>query len=95
MSLLLGSLELLIQINLIDGLDGLSSGISAISFGTMAILAAYQGELFVAIMSCLLLGSTLGFLVHNFHPAKIFYGGYGFILFLGFFGSFCLIVTRL
>ena len=63
------------------------------SFGTMAILAAYQGELFVAIMSCLLLGSTLGFLVHNFHPAKIFMGDTG-SLFLGFFG-FCLIVTRL
>lgn len=71
------------SINLIDGLDGLSSGISAISFGTMAILAAYQGELFVAVMSCLLLGSTLGFLVHNFHPAKIFMGDTG-SLFLGF-----------
>ncbi len=71
------------SINLIDGLDGLSSGISAISFGTMAILAAYQGEAFVAMMSCLLLGSTLGFLVHNFHPAKIFMGDTG-SLFLGF-----------
>ena len=71
------------SINLIDGLDGLSSGISAISFGTMAILAGYQGELFVAMMACLLFGSTLGFLVHNFHPAKIFMGDTG-SLFLGF-----------
>ena len=71
------------SINLIDGLDGLSSGISAISFGTMAILAAYQGEAFVVMMSCLLLGSTLGFLIHNFHPAKIFMGDTG-SLFLGF-----------
>lgn len=71
------------SINLIDGLDGLSSGISSISFATMAFLAAYQGETFVAMMSCLLLGSTLGFLVHNFHPAKIFMGDTG-SLFLGF-----------
>lgn len=71
------------SINLIDGLDGLSSGISAISFGTMAFLAAYQGEIFVAMMCCLLLGSTLGFLVHNFHPAKVFMGDTG-SLFLGF-----------
>ncbi|MGL4374517.1 MAG: glycosyltransferase family 4 protein, partial [Turicibacter sp.] len=71
------------SINLIDGLDGLSSGISAISFGTMAILAAFQGEIFVATMCCLLLGSTLGFLVHNFHPAKVFMGDTG-SLFLGF-----------
>lgn len=71
------------SINLIDGLDGLSSGISSISFGTMAVLAAYQGETFVAMMCCLLLGSTLGFLVHNFHPAKIFMGDTG-SLFLGF-----------
>ncbi len=71
------------SINLIDGLDGLSAGISAISFATMAILAGFQGETFVALMCCLLLGSTLGFLVHNFHPAKIFMGDTG-SLFLGF-----------
>ena len=71
------------SINLIDGLDGLSAGISAISFATMAILAGFQGELFVALMCCVLLGSTLGFLTHNFYPAKIFMGDTG-SLFLGF-----------
>ena len=71
------------SINLIDGLDGLSAGISAISFATMAILAGFQGEPFVAIMCCLLLGSTFGFLAHNFYPAKIFMGDTG-SLFLGF-----------
>jgi len=70
-------------INLIDGLDGLSAGCSAISFGTMAILAIYKGEVFVAMLCMLLLGSTLGFLVHNFYPAKIFMGDTG-SLFLGF-----------
>jgi len=71
------------SINLIDGLDGLSSGCSAISFATMAILAIFQGDIFVAVMCCLLLGATLGFLVHNFYPAKIFMGDTG-SLFLGF-----------
>ncbi|HAX73586.1 MAG TPA: undecaprenyl-phosphate alpha-N-acetylglucosaminyl 1-phosphate transferase, partial [Firmicutes bacterium] len=71
------------SINFIDGLDGLSSGLSAITLGTMAVLASFQGELFVVLMCCLLLGSTLGFLVHNFYPAKIFMGDTG-SLFLGF-----------
>lgn len=71
------------SINLIDGLDGLSSGCSSISFGTMAVLAIFKGEVFVAMLCCLLLGSTLGFLVHNFYPAKIFMGDTG-SLFLGF-----------
>ena len=71
------------SINLIDGLDGLSSGFSAITFATMAVLALFKGEYFVAMICMLLLGSTLGFLVHNFHPAKIFMGDTG-SLFLGF-----------
>ena len=69
--------------NLIDGLDGLAAGLSSISFGTMVLLAFTKGDLFVTMMCCLLLGSTLGFLVHNFHPAKIFMGDTG-SLFLGF-----------
>lgn len=69
--------------NLMDGLDGLAAGLSSISFGTMVLLALAKGDLFVTVMCCLLLGSTLGFLVHNFHPAKIFMGDTG-SLFLGF-----------
>lgn len=69
--------------NLIDGLDGLAAGLSSISFGTMILLAATKGDWFVTVMCCLLLGSTLGFLVHNFYPAKIFMGDTG-SLFLGF-----------
>ncbi len=71
------------SINLIDGLDGLSSGITSISFLTIALIALWQGETLIALLSFLLLGSTLGFLVHNFHPAKIFMGDTG-SLFLGF-----------
>lgn len=63
-------------INLIDGLDGLSSGICSIFYITIAIIGFYQGRYgsLVMVLSLIMLGSTLGFLLHNFHPAKIFAG---------------------
>lgn len=70
--------------NLIDGLDGLAAGISAIYFLTVGIIATIQGTFGLDfIITFILLGSTLGFLVHNFYPAKIFMGDSG-SLFLGF-----------
>lgn len=71
-------------LNLIDGLDGLAAGISAIYFLTIGIIATIQGTFGLDfIITFILLGSTLGFLVHNFNPAKIFMGDSG-SLFLGF-----------
>ena len=72
-------------INLIDGLDGLSSGISSIYFLTIAIIAFIlnRKEGLDAILSLIMLGSTLGFLVYNFYPAKIFIGDCG-SYFLGY-----------
>ena len=63
-------------INLIDGLDGLSGGICSIFYITIAIIGFYQGRYgsLVMILTLIMLGSTLGFLLHNFHPAKIFAG---------------------
>ncbi len=63
-------------INLIDGLDGLSGGICSIFFITIAIIGFYQGRAgsLVMVLTLIMLGSTLGFLMHNFHPAKIFAG---------------------
>lgn len=72
-------------INLIDGLDGLSSGISSIYFltvGIIALLLNNSNGLDVT-LTFIMLGSTLGFLVHNFHPAKIFMGDSG-SMFLGY-----------
>ncbi len=71
-------------INLIDGLDGLSGGICSIFFATIAVIALSQGRYnsLVLILTLIMLGSTLGFLVHNFHPAKIFAGDAA--TFLGF-----------
>ncbi|MFC4558018.1 glycosyltransferase family 4 protein [Virgibacillus kekensis] len=70
-------------INLIDGLDGLAAGVSAIALLTISGLAISMGDAFVAMVGLLLFGSTLGFLIYNFFPAKIFLGDTG-SLFLGF-----------
>ncbi|MBS4204761.1 glycosyltransferase family 4 protein [Lederbergia citrea] len=70
-------------INLIDGLDGLAAGVSSIALITLSIMAFIMGDAFVVTISLILLGSTLGFLLYNFHPAKIFMGDTG-ALFLGY-----------
>ena len=72
-------------IRLIDGLDGLSSGISSIFFLTTGIIAFFQGrvETLEITIAFIMLGSTLGFLVHNFYPAKLFAGEAG-SAFMGF-----------
>ncbi|OBR63678.1 undecaprenyl-phosphate alpha-N-acetylglucosaminyl 1-phosphate transferase [Paenibacillus oryzae] len=70
-------------INLIDGLDGLAAGVSGISIATIAVMASLMGFQPVILLSTLLLGGIIGFLVFNFHPAKIFMGDSG-SLFLGF-----------
>mgnify|MGYP004511118971 FL=1 len=71
-------------INFTDGLDGLSGGVTSISYITTAIICFYQGRLgsLEMTLTLLMLGSTLGFLVHNFYPAKIFAGQCS--MFMGF-----------
>ncbi|WP_339318563.1 MraY family glycosyltransferase [Paenibacillus sp. FSL R10-2734] len=70
-------------VNLIDGLDGLAAGVSGIAIATIAAMAFVMGNTMVAMLCLLLLGSIIGFLFFNFHPAKIFMGDTG-SLFLGF-----------
>ncbi|MDF2608125.1 MAG: glycosyl transferase 4 family protein [Bacillales bacterium] len=70
-------------INLIDGLDGLSAGVSSIVIGTIAVLAFVAAKILILTIALIALGATLGFLFHNFHPAKIFMGDVGSLL-LGF-----------
>lgn len=71
-------------INFTDGLDGLSGGVTSIFYTTTAIICFYQGRLGTLEMTLtlIMLGSTLGFLVHNFYPAKIFAGQCS--MFMGF-----------
>lgn len=64
-------------VNLTDGLDGLVSGTSAIAFGAFAVLAWNLSQYDVAIFSVAVVGSVLGFLVFNAHPAKVFMGDTG------------------
>ncbi len=70
--------------NFIDGLDGLAAGISSIYFLTIGIIAVIQNKTGLDfVLTFTMLGSTLGFLVHNFYPASIFMGDSG-SMFLGF-----------
>ncbi|WP_010531650.1 glycosyltransferase family 4 protein [Lentibacillus jeotgali] len=70
-------------INLIDGLDGLAAGVSAIGLFSILIMAMIDYRVVVAYLCVILIGSCLGFLYHNFYPAKIFMGDTG-ALFLGY-----------
>lgn len=67
-------------INLIDGLDGLASGISCIALVTIGFIAILQQNIFIMMICSVLIGSLLGFLVFNSHPAKIFLGDSGALL---------------
>lgn len=69
--------------NLIDGLDGLSSGLALISSVTMLIVSVITGRYEAVLLNSILAGAILGFLPYNFNPASIFLGDTGAQL-LGF-----------
>src|SRR5205807_489646 len=71
------------MVNFLDGLDGLAAGVCAISAGTFSLIALSLGKPQAAITTAIVLGATLGFLRHNFYPARIFMGDSGALL-LGF-----------
>ena len=70
-------------INLIDGLDGLAAGITAISAMTIFVFSVLTARIDAAFMSIALFGVCVGFLRYDFHPASIFMGDSGALL-LGF-----------
>ncbi len=72
--------------NLIDNMDGLSSGIAAISSLALLVLSAIMGWADTAILSAVMCGAALGFLRYNFNPARIFMGDCG-ALTIGFYLS--------
>jgi UDP-GlcNAc:undecaprenyl-phosphate GlcNAc-1-phosphate transferase len=71
------------MVNFLDGLDGLASGVAAIAGLTFAIIALSLAKTDAAIFSAIVFGACLGFLRHNFYPARIFMGDSGALL-LGF-----------
>ena len=64
-------------VNLTDGLDGLAGGLSAIAFIAFALISLSVGFEDIGLFSLILVGSIIGFLVYNTHPAKIFMGDTG------------------
>ena len=64
-------------INLIDGLDGLAAGITAISCAAMFYLSYEAHQIDAAVLACILAGCCMGFLRYNFNPASIFMGDCG------------------
>lgn len=68
------------SLNLMDGMDGLLSGITAIVVLAAAVLAAWHGQLVTAAVALALAGAVLGFLRYNFPPASIFMGDAGSML---------------
>jgi UDP-GlcNAc:undecaprenyl-phosphate GlcNAc-1-phosphate transferase len=78
-----GIVAVMNMVNFLDGLDGLASGVCAISAATFALIELDLGRANAAILAAIVLGATLGFLRHNFYPARIFMGDSGALL-LGF-----------
>jgi UDP-GlcNAc:undecaprenyl-phosphate GlcNAc-1-phosphate transferase len=70
------------SINFIDGLDGLSSGVAIIAALTLGVISMTTGfdQPEIALLCAILVGSLLGFLPRNFHPAQIFIGTTGVYL---------------
>ena len=71
------------SVNLIDGLDGLADGVSAISATTMLVIALLGNQADVALVLAALVGACVGFMPYNLNPAKMFMGDTG-ATFLGF-----------
>ena len=69
--------------NLIDGLDGLSTGVGAIIAATLAVICAQADQTVGVLLGLTLVGALLGFLPFNFPPARIFLGDTG-ALFIGY-----------
>ncbi|MBA3244283.1 MAG: undecaprenyl/decaprenyl-phosphate alpha-N-acetylglucosaminyl 1-phosphate transferase [Actinobacteria bacterium] len=71
------------MVNFLDGLDGLAAGVCAISGATFCVIALSLGKPDPAILSAIIAGACIGFLRHNFYPARIFMGDSGALM-LGF-----------
>lgn len=76
--------------NFMDGMDGFSGGMAVIGFGTFAMLAYMKGDMSFALINLIVVAATLGFLVFNLPPSKIFLGDVGSTLFGMFVALFIL-----
>lgn len=67
-------------VNLTDGIDGLSSSVCAIIVTCLTIIAIQVSVVEISIFGSIVIGSILGFLMYNLHPAKVFMGDTGSLL---------------
>ncbi len=79
----LGIVAIMNMLNFLDGLDGLAAGVAAIAGFTFCVIALSLHKPETALVGAIVLGACLGFLRHNFYPARIFMGDSGALL-LGF-----------
>jgi UDP-GlcNAc:undecaprenyl-phosphate GlcNAc-1-phosphate transferase len=79
--------------NLLDNMDGLSAGVACAAAGILLLNAWALGEFFVCLILAAFIGSLLGFLLYNFHPATIFLGDCG-SLFIGYLMASLTLVER-
>ena len=68
------------MVNFLDGLDGLAAGVAAIAGLTFCVIALSLGKVDAAVLSAIVFGACIGFLRHNFYPARIFMGDSGALL---------------
>ena len=67
-------------VNLTDGIDGLSSSVSAIIVTCLTIIGIQYGNTEISVFGSIVIGAILGFLMFNLHPAKVFMGDTGSLL---------------
>lgn len=67
-------------VNLTDGIDGLSSSVSAIIITCLTVIGIMAGMKEISVFGSIVIGTTLGFLMFNLHPAKVFMGDTGSLL---------------
>ncbi len=80
---IVGIVAVMNMVNFLDGLDGLAAGVCAISAFSFCVIDLARGDINAAILTAAVLGGCIGFLRHNFYPARIFMGDSGALL-LGF-----------
>lgn len=81
-------------VNLTDGLDGLAGGLSAIAFIAFALISLSVGFEDIGLFTLILVGSIMGFLIYNTHPAKVFMGDTGSLALGAVMGAIAILTHR-
>jgi len=81
-------------VNLTDGLDGLAGGLSAIAFIAFSLISLMVGFEDIGIFSLILVGSLMGYLIYNTHPAKVIMGDTGSLALGATMGAIAILTHR-